>query len=100
MYRRQLMGTAEGFTAVAEQMSDHYGTKISRQQVYQWWKRKTHNKAGVKFPVGTPIPEAATNRPSRRFVMRDVITWADAGVPVSPHAYATGDGWRSLGSGL
>ncbi len=96
------MPTAEGFTEVAELMSEHYGTKVSRQQVYQWWKRETYNKAGVKFPVGTPIPEAATNRPSRRFAMRDVIAWADAGVPVSPHAYATGDGdgWRSLGSGL
>jgi hypothetical protein len=96
------MPTAEGFTDVAEQLSEHYGTEVTRQQVFQWWKRETYNKSGRKFPAGILIPGVPANRPNRIFDMTDVIAWVDGGVPVNPHAYATGDGdgWRTLGADL
>src|SRR6266567_1479400 len=39
-----------GFSEIARQLSEHYGVKVSRTKVYQWYKRKTLNAAGQPFP--------------------------------------------------
>lgn len=93
------MSTAEGFSAVAAEMSEHYGTEVSRQQVFQWWTRQTRNKAGRQFPPGSEISGASTNRPGRRFEMSRVYAWADAGIPTSVHERDGGTNrWRYLGN--
>ena len=39
-----------GFSEAAEHLGAHYGQPVSRQQVFQWYKRHTRNKAGRPFP--------------------------------------------------
>lgn len=82
----------KGFTRVAEALSGHYGEEITRQQVYQWWRRKTRNAAGQPFPRGRNIP-GASRRPSRAFNSDEVIGWAQPGVPQQHWR----KGWRKLG---
>lgn len=87
-----LPGTV-GFTAIARLLSEHYGTKITRMRVYNWWSRKTENADGQPFPEGVPAI-APANRPNRVFDYETVLAWADRGVPMPHNRY----GWQTLGS--
>jgi hypothetical protein len=82
-----------GFSEVARILSRHYGEEVSRQQVYQWWRRKTTNASLQPFPRGREITGAAAKRPSREFSDREVIAWAEPGVPQQHWR----KGWRKLG---
>ena len=82
-----------GFSEVARVLSEHYGEPVSRQQVYQWWRRKTTNANRQPFPRGREIGGAAVKRPSREFGDREVISWAEPGVPQQHWR----KGWRNLG---
>lgn len=82
-----------GFSEVARILSEHYGEPVSRQQVYQWWRRKTLNAKEHPFPRGREIINAAAKRPSREFSDREVINWAAPGVPQQHWR----KGWRHLG---
>jgi hypothetical protein len=85
----------KGFTRVAEALSEHYGEVVTRQQVYQWWRRKTKNAGGQPFPRGRAIKDASVKRPSRVFSSDEVIGWAEPGVPQQHWR----KGWRKLGQG-
>jgi hypothetical protein len=85
----------KGFTRVAGALSEHYGEEVTRQQVYQWWRRKTQNKDGEPFPRGRSIKDASNRRPSRAFSSDEVIAWAKPGVPQQHWR----KGWRMLGQG-
>jgi hypothetical protein len=97
-----------GFSEIARLLTEHYelpeGEEITRQQVYQWWKRETQNAAGRPFPRELYFdPDAITNRPNRFFDLDSVIAWADAGIPADPHDSELWDkeavsqpGWRYL----
>lgn len=91
---KQAWRSAVSFTKLAELLSAHYGETITRQRVYEWWKRETLNAAGKPFPreVGN-IPHAPVNRPSRNFDYQQVLMWTAHGVPAR-----YGHGWRQLGS--
>ena len=83
-----------GFSELARMLNEHYGPgeNVSRQQVYQWWKRATRNKDGQPFPREVLTIVAPTNRPNREFDWDQVLAWSKPGIP-SPH----GEGWRKLG---
>lgn len=85
--------SAVSFTRLAEMLSEHYGEQVTRQRVYEWWKRETLNAAGNPFPreVET-VPDAPVNRPSRHFDYAAVLAWTQPGVPAR-----YGNGWRMLG---
>lgn len=86
---------ARGFTELAQMLSKRYrlgDNGISRQQVFQWWKRETKNARGRPFPRGTSV-DAPANRPNREFELSEVLSWARPGVP-NPHGRK---GWRVLG---
>lgn len=84
-----------GFSELARMLNDHYGQgeDVSRQQVYQWWKRGTLNAAGQPFPREAATVPAPAHRPNREFDWDRVLAWAEPGIP-SPY----GDGWRKLGT--
>jgi hypothetical protein len=82
-----------GFSEVARVLSEHYGEKVTRQQVYQWWRRETANQDRQPFPRGRAIRDAAVKRPSRAFTDDEVIAWAKPGVPQQHWR----KGWRQLG---
>jgi hypothetical protein len=91
--RQEAWRSAVSFTALAELLSGHYGEVITRQRVYEWWKRETKNEAGQPFPREvSPVPDAPVNRPSRHFSYAQVLAWTVAGVPAR-----YGNGWRKLG---
>lgn len=86
--------SAVSFTKLAELLSAHYGETITRQRVYEWWKRETKNAAGQVFPREVRgVPDAPLNRPSRHFDYNQVLTWTTHGVPAR-----YGNGWRQLGT--
>lgn len=87
------MARLKGFSKVAEALSAHYGEEVSRQQVYQWWRRKTVNQDRQPFPRGRAVKDAADRRPSRTFSDTEVIDWAKPGVPQAHWR----KGWRQLG---
>jgi hypothetical protein len=92
--RPEAWRSAVSFSKLAERLSEHYGEVITRQRVYEWWKRETRNAAGVPFPRETgPVPDAPVNRPSRHFDYGQVLAWTQAGVPAR-----YGNGWRQLGN--
>jgi hypothetical protein len=91
--RQEAWRSAVSFTALAELLSDHYGEVITRQRVYEWWKRETKNAAGEPFPrEAESVPDAPVNRPSRHFSYTEVLDWTKAGVPTR-----YGKSWRQLG---
>lgn len=87
--------SVRGFSELARSLNDHYGlagdAAISRQQVFQWWKRATRNKSGHPFPRETQVLPASAHRPNREFDLDQVLWWARPGIP-APH----GEGWRQL----
>lgn len=97
-----------GFSEIARLLNEHYELPeddgITRQQVYQWWKRETHNAAGQPFPRELYFdPDAITNRPNRFFDLDAVIEWTRPGIPADPHDSELWDkqavrqpGWRQL----
>lgn len=90
----QAWRSAVSFTKLAELLSAHYGETVTRQRVYEWYKRETKNAAGQTFPrEAGSIPHAPVNRPSRNFDYQQVLEWTKPGVPAR-----YGNGWRQLGS--
>jgi hypothetical protein len=89
------MARIRGFSGVARVLSEHYGEQVTRQQVYQWWRRKTINADRQPFPRGRELLDSPANRPSREFSDREVIRWAEPGVPQQHWK----KGWRQLGQG-
>ena len=85
--------SAVSFTKLAELLTEHYGELVTRQRVYEWWKRETRNANGMPFPreAGSD-PDAPANRPNRHFDYGRVLEWTRPGVP---DRY--GKGWRRLG---
>jgi hypothetical protein len=73
--------SVRGFSNAARALSEHYGETVSRQQVYQWWRRRTVNKDRQPFPRGRSIKAASAKRPSRTFTERELIEWARPGIP-------------------
>lgn len=89
----QAWRSAVSFSRLAELLSYHYGETITRQRVYEWWKRETKNAAGEPFPREVRgVPDAPLNRPSRHFDYATVLSWTSPGVPAR-----YGNGWRKLG---
>jgi hypothetical protein len=92
--RQEAWRSAVSFTKLADLLSEHYGETITRQRVYEWWKRETRNAVGLPFPrEKTSVPDAPLNRPSRDFDFTAVLNWTAHGVPAR-----YGNGWRQLGS--
>jgi hypothetical protein len=91
--KQEAWRSAVSFSRLAELLSDYYGETITRQRVYEWWKRETRNADGRPFPreVRT-VKNAPVNRPSRDFDYAAVLSWTEPGVP---NRY--GSGWRKLG---
>lgn len=87
--------SAVSFTRLAELLTEHYREHITRQRVYEWWKRETLNAAGQPFPREARADlDAPANRPNRHFHYGEVLAWTEAGVPTR-----YGQGWRHLGNG-
>lgn len=80
------------FTKAARLLSLQFDETVTRQRVYEWWKRATRNAAGEPFPREVWTVPAPTNRPRRHFDYAAVLAWIRPGVPA-----LYGDGWRHLG---
>jgi hypothetical protein len=90
-----------GFSEVARYLSEHYGRAeddpITRQQVFQWYKRATLNAAGQPFPREYETDYTAPHgRPRKKFSLFSVLTWTEAGVPAYTKATGKFTGWRHL----
>lgn len=83
--------TTGGYTDVAEALSARYGVTVSRQQVFQWWKRGTRNADGTPFPRGRRKQGVPAHRPAQQINIEAALAWAMPGVPGE-----FGKGWRSL----
>jgi hypothetical protein len=83
---------ANGFSGVAQLLTDRYGEAVTRHRVYEWWKRETRNAAGTPFPRELEYHAELRNVPNREFDAEAVLAWAEAGVPAD-----YGAGYRQLG---
>jgi hypothetical protein len=91
---REAWRSAVSFSKLAKLLSAYYGETITRQRVYEWWKRGTKNAAGQPFPREVrELPGVPVHRPRRHFDVASVVDWCEPGVPGM-----YGMGWVRLGN--
>jgi hypothetical protein len=84
---------AISFTKLAAILTRTSGETVTRQRVYEWWKRGTKNAAGQPFPCEVrTVAGAPARRPGRHFSYDEVLAWLKPGIPTQ-----YGTGWRQLG---
>lgn len=59
-----------GYQQVATRLNERFGSQISRQAVYAWWRRRARNG----FPEGKLLP-TPNGGDTRRFLWKDVLAW-------------------------
>jgi hypothetical protein len=87
-----------GFSEVARQLSERYGQPVSRQQVYQWWKRRTLNADGKPFPREAEQGTVPYHKGLAKLIdLDEALAWAKPGVPGANGNQRDGR-WRKLGA--